>query len=250
MKTKSLVLCLLITLFVGCETRNETIGAVTETENSSDTTVVEPVEPTDPPAETPAQNCTTYSAYLGADLILNGSFEEGHSLGNNRWGVFPSVGAWHADTTYNDAGIEIQTGQSIGGIAPSDGDSKLEFDAHARNGFTASDVAVYQDIDTDAAGDYILYFDYSPRVGGNTETNGAEVFFDGQLIATLNAEVVGWQTYALRVSGAGDATRVSFKGYIDNNTVGGYLDNVHLKKIVDNEEDANETVSYTSCVNQ
>jgi hypothetical protein len=245
MKLKTLTLCLVLLIFVGCESRNQTDGETTPSNNNqSDNGPISADEGDD----NNNNNCTTFTQHLSADLISNGSFEEGHSLGNNQWNVFPSLGAWYADTTYNDAGIEIQRGDTIGGLAPSDRESKLEFDAHERNGFTASDVAVYQDVDTNESEEYILYFDYSPRVGGNTETNAAEVFWDGQLIASLNSEVIGWQTYTLRVTGAGAATRLKFKGHIDNNTTGGYLDNVHLKKIVSNEEDSAESITILQCV--
>ena len=239
MTYKSISLIILITLFVGC--KNETIGDISGLNAPEEKSELAPIEED-------TSNCIKTYEYLAEDSVVNGSFEEGHSLSNNSWGVFDSVGAWHADTTYIDAGIEIQRGQTIGGLAPSEGESKMEFDAHERNGFTASDVAVYQEIDTESESDYILTFDYSPRVRGNATTNGAEVFVDGQLVATLNAEVIGWQSYSIKVAGAGAATKIMFKGYVDDNSMGGYLDNVKLKKIVDTEEEAFETITHISCI--
>lgn len=229
-------------LLAGCESRNETIV------NSplGNTAIEDTAGLIDGGNEN--ANCTDFTQYLGANIIVNGSFEEGHNLGNNQWDVFDQVGAWYADTTYSDAGIEIQTGQTIGGLAPSDGNSKLEFDAHNKNGFSASDVEVYQTMDTDIADDYILTFDYSPRVQGDEQTNAAEVFWDGDLIATLNSEVKGWQKYTLIVKGAGNVTRLSFKGYVDNNTLGGYLDNVTLTKLLDSSEGSSTSIEVTTCI--
>lgn len=239
MKIQNLALALILLVLVGCGSDAGSIG-------------ITPVDSTNGEQSLGSGDgsCGDQVQHLGANIVLNGSFEEGHNLGNNRWNVFEEVGAWKADLTYNDAGIEIQNGQSIGGLAPSDGDAKLEFDAHNRNGFTASDVEVYQEIDTDASVDYVLTFDYSPRVEGNTDTNKAEVYWDGNLIATLNAEVKGWQTYTIVVSGVGAATRLSFQGHIDNDTVGGYLDNVKLKPILEDEVGSTGTMVFTSCLVQ
>ncbi len=230
----------MITLFAGCKKDVETVFVASPSAPLSGET---PILGDD---ETAA--CSDTIVYLGSDLIVNGSFEEGHDLGNNQWGVFDQVGAWYADLTSSDAGIEIQTGQTIGGLAPSDGNSKLEFDAHNKNGFSASDVEVYQTLDTDAAEDYILSFDYSPRVQGNESTNAADVYWDGNLIASLNSEVKGWQTYTLVVRGAGAGTRLSFKGFVDGDTLGGYLDNVKVKQLKPDEEGASESVVVRSCI--
>jgi len=236
MKVQNIIIIALVISFAGC--KKEVID-----NTQPPTTII-----VNDSSDLESGDCIEYTQYLGQNIIQNGSFEEGHNLGNNQWNVFDHVGAWYADTTYNDAGIEIQKGQNIGDLAPSDGDSKLEFDAHNKNGYSASDVEVYQVVDTDDAEDYILTFDYSPRIAGNEKTNAAEVYFDGNLVASLNSEVKGWQKYTLIVKGAGNATRLSFKGYIDNDTVGGYLDNIKLKKLMDNAEGATESIVAKSCV--
>lgn len=239
MKIQSLVLILLITLFTSCKKDIETVFVDSPSAPlSGDTPVIGDENST----------CSDTLIYLGSDLIVNGSFEEGHTLGDNQWGVFNQVGAWYADLSSSDAGIEIQTGQTIGGLAPSDGNSKLEFDAHNKNGFSASDVEVYQTLDTDSAEDYILSFDYSPRVQGNETTNAADVYWDGNLIASLNSEVKGWQTYTLVVRGGGVGTRLSFKGFVDGDTLGGFLDNVKVKQLKADAEGASESVVVRSCL--
>ena len=72
------------------------------------------------------------------ERLINGSFEDGHSLGNNQWNTFAVLPGWIAEESA-DAPIEIQNGDSIGGIAASHGSAKLELDSHHnRNGFSQS----------------------------------------------------------------------------------------------------------------
>ena len=59
-----------------------------------------------------AQNCGE-NCYQ--NLITNGSFEEGHGLGNKGWNVYASIPGWTAITEISDAPIEIQNG-NIGGL--------------------------------------------------------------------------------------------------------------------------------------
>jgi hypothetical protein len=84
-------------------------------------------------------------------------------------------------------------------------------------------------------------------VKNNNTTNKAEVYWDGQLVATLNATVVGWQKYTLRLKGAGDMTRLTFKAYIDSDTYGAYLDNVTLNEVLPDELGAELSIEYRAC---
>jgi len=170
------------------------------------------------------------------EILINGSFELGHGLGNNQWGVFESIDGWYAQTYDVDAPIEIQNGQNIGGLAPSDGDSKLELDSHNRNGYSASDAFVTQDIPTERGIIYSLSFDYAPRVSNNVETNRVEVYFNNQLIANLNGINKQWRNYRINVVGMGDDDKLSFRAIADNDTLGGYIDNVSLTEVCPEEE--------------
>lgn len=164
-----------------------------------------------------------------AELIVNGSFEEGHDLGNNSWSVFDELPGWKADLEMADAPIEVQNGLNIGGISPSNGTAKIELDSHNKNGYSESDAVVYQMVDGTVDGQpYLLRFDYSPRVNNHGTSSVVEVYWDGNLIEELDAQEVNWQEYAFEVIGTGEPTRLEFRAIIDNDTLGGYIDNVSL----------------------
>ncbi len=165
------------------------------------------------------------------ELVVNGSFEEGHGLGNNKWGLFTNLPGWYANTLRRDAAIEVQSGMGIGGIAPSDGTAKVELDSHDKDGFTKSDVVLVQDIVDKADETYVLSFDYSARVASDRKTNKARVFWNGKKIANLNNNTVGWKSYSIQVKSISELQRLEFIGKHDADTVGGYIDNVSLKRI-------------------
>ncbi len=171
------------------------------------------------------------------EILVNGSFELGHDLGNNKWGVFKTLEGWYAQTYDVDAPIEIQNGQNIGGLSPSDGDAKLELDSHNKSGFTASDAFVTQDVPTERGIIYSLSFDYAPRVNNNVETNRVEVYFNNQLVANINGIKREWKTYRINVVGMGDNDKLSFRAIADNDTLGGYIDNVSLTEVCPEEEE-------------
>jgi hypothetical protein len=166
------------------------------------------------------------------ELIVNGSFEEGHGLGNNKWNVFSELPGWKADLAAIDAPIEIQNGDNIGGMPASDGTAKLELDSHNKNGFTRSDAHVYQEVQTTSGAKYKLKVDYSPRVNNCNNSCVVEVYWDETLVATLDDPVKGWKSYEFELDGTGETSRLEFRAYEDNNTTGGYIDNVSMKIIV------------------
>lgn len=173
------------------------------------------------------------------NFIVNGSFEEGHGLGNNKWGLFDALPGWYAMLDRRNAAIEIQNGNSIGGIAASDGQAKLELDAHNKNGYTMSDAIVAQDIFLSREGIYKLSFDYSPRVNGKKATNKVTVKWNGEKIAKLLGKKRGWRRIEVDVitkAGPG-VQRLIFKGKKDSDTLGGYIDNVRLTPVCDSGTD-------------
>jgi hypothetical protein len=170
-------------------------------------------------------------ACLENELIINGSFEEGHGLGTNQWGLFEYLPGWYANTIKRNAAIEVQNGPNIGGISASDGTAKVELDAHDKDGYSSSDVVVVQDIVTNSNELYILSFDYSARVANNKKTNRARVLWNGKKVANLNNNSVGWKSYSIQVKSISEIQRLEFIGKQDSDTVGGYIDNISLKKV-------------------
>jgi len=163
------------------------------------------------------------------NLVVNGSFEEGHDLSDGQWGVYEEILGWKAHTEEINAPIEVQQG-NIGQLFPSNGRSKIELDSHDKAGFTASDAHVYQDVVTVAEDYYFLAFDYAPRVESDSTTSDVEVYYDGELIATLTGNKRDWTHYEFLVQSTTDLTRIEFRALLDNDTLGGYIDNVTLHK--------------------
>lgn len=165
------------------------------------------------------------------NLIVNGSFEEGHGLGNRNWSTYGEgqIPGWNPDLDASNAPIEIQNG-NLGGIRAQHGTAKLELDSHARGSFSESNAHVYQDVDTNPGEIYELTFQYAPRPrdGGNGSSD-AEVWWNGEKVATLTDETSGWREITLNVKGGdADVTRLEFRAVGKENTLGGYIDNISL----------------------
>lgn len=174
------------------------------------------------------------------NLIVNGSFEEGHGLGNRNWNTYGEgrIPGWNPDLEASNAPIEIQNGR-LGGIRAQDGTAKLELDSHARGPFTESNAHVYQDVDTNPGETYELSFHYAPRPrDGGSGSSDAEVWWNGEKVATLTDETRGWREITLNVKGGdGDTTRLEFRAVGKENTLGGYIDNVSLCPCASVDED-------------
>jgi hypothetical protein len=166
----------------------------------------------------------------GAERVTNGSFEDGHELGNNKWDVFGTLPGWYADLAISDAPMEIQNG-NIGGIMASEGSAKLELDSHGKNGFSQSNAYVSTDVATNLNKVYRVSFDYSSRVDNNASTNRVAVFWNGNKIASLNHSQRGWERYTLTVLGDEDMSQLSFQAVGQEDTLGGYIDNVSVVEV-------------------
>ena len=166
---------------------------------------------------------------LKENLVINGSFEEGHGLLNRQWGVFSEILGWKADLESVDAPMEIQVG-NIGGLVPSNKQAKLELDSHNRNGYTQSDAHIYQDINLEIGEYYVVEFDYAPRVETGTQSSDVEFYFGGDLIETLHGEKKEWNHYRYLIQADSDVMRLEFRAIIDNDTLGGYIDDVRVYK--------------------
>ena len=72
------------------------------------------------------------------NLIVNGSFEQGHDLGNNQWSVYHTIYGWtSADVglagPVGDVPFEVQTG-NVGGVFAQDGNALVELDLDLNSG--------------------------------------------------------------------------------------------------------------------
>ncbi|MEM7196693.1 MAG: hypothetical protein AAF402_17340, partial [Pseudomonadota bacterium] len=148
------------------------------------------------------------------NLIRNGSFES-FDLAAGRWRGFTEddTGAW----TGSD-GIEIW--DRLGDTAASDGDQLLELD-HGR-GLDS----IEQIIQTQKGQLYDLALDVRERVTDGTDT--VEVYWNGNLIETLDPETADWQTFNLQVVGTGEDRLELRETDGQNDTYGALVDNITL----------------------
>lgn len=164
---------------------------------------------------TPALN--NASVFAATNIVSNGSFED-PSLGFGTWSVYPSITGW---TTTSGSGIEIQN-HAAGD--PSDGDQLVELDSFSNSGMK-------QTLNTASGYIYTISFDYSPRPGVSASSNGIDVYWDGNLIASITADGgpnTIWTTYPYPVTATGSSTDLEFVATGTNDSLGGYLDSVSL----------------------
>ena len=160
------------------------------------------------------------------NLIVNGSFEEGHpNLVGADWDIYSSLPGW----TYGADHIpfEVQTG-GVGGIAAEDGVALIELDgdrignpAHQPPSATPdplhTDATIQQVISGTQAGvDYELTFWYTPRPGHSAgNDDGLDVLWNGNVIDSIDSsgqpEGV-WQQITLFVTGTGPGDTLAFQG--------------------------------------
>ncbi|WP_085899735.1 DUF5801 repeats-in-toxin domain-containing protein [Kiloniella majae] len=170
-----------------------------------------------------------YEAFQNDDtnLIQNGSFENGHGLGNGRWGTFDSIEGW---TKGDGSKFEVQNSSGkLGGLEAEDGTAKVELDGHGSN----PNATVQQVVaGTKEGQDYTLTFSYSPRPGdGAADSSSMNVFWNGVQVKEIDSTGLanGWRTITVVVKGTGAAdTVLAFKGAGTANTFGAYIDNVSL----------------------
>ena len=117
-----------------------------------------------------------FSTYTHADtteLVTNGSFED-PDIPSSSFDIFGAITGW---TSTIGAGIEIQDNVA-GAPGAGNGDQFVELDSNNNSN-------MIQTLTTEEDEDYILTFDYSPRCNVSAESNGIEVYWDGNLIATI-----------------------------------------------------------------
>ncbi len=133
-----------------------------------------------------------------SNLIVNGSFEEGHpNLVGSDWDIYSSLPGW----TYGADHIpfEVQTG-GAGGIAAEDGLALIELDgdtfgnpAHQPPSATPdplnTDATIQQVVSGTQAGvDYELTFWYTPRPGHSAgDDDGLNVLWNGNVIDSIDS---------------------------------------------------------------
>jgi len=174
-----------------------------------------------------------------ANLLVNGSFEDGHSdIGNGQWSIYTAIPGWTSGP--NGVPFEVQVG-NIGGIAAEDGQAKIELDSdlgggndgnnHNQTGHT--NATIEQTVTTVANDTYELTFWYSPRADvAGTDSSSFKVFWDGAVVDAVDSTPIspGWHEFTFAVTGTGSDT-LAFQGTGAEDSFGALIDNVSLVQI-------------------
>ncbi|HSW04466.1 PEP-CTERM sorting domain-containing protein [Aquabacterium sp.] len=158
-----------------------------------------------------------------ANLVVNGSFEADAQTPGT-WSITPNITGWAGGAD----GVEIRN--AYDGLAY-DGVNFVELDT-----FTNSSMSQVLPTTQDQA--YSLSFAYSPRAGTPAGSNGIEVLWDGQLLATLDGTGAPsgqghqWVLHSFNVVGpdANSAT-LSFRAIGTSDQLGGSLDAVSVSAV-------------------
>lgn len=154
---------------------------------------------------------------------LNNSFEFHDDFNRGGWGLFEEVNGWKRPD--GSPLIELQQTGTVG--TASDGNVVLELDSTANS-------IVYRDIEgLDPDLTYTVSFDYSPRPGVSKNSNGIEVYWDGELIFSASANGKGltdfdWTTIEIEVPVGSDISRLEFRATGKSDSLGITIDNVGI----------------------
>lgn len=163
------------------------------------------------------------------NLVVNGGFEA-NTLGNGQWKVFgaASNSGQSSSTPLTgwtvDAGAGIELRNAIAGKA-FEGAKYVELDSFGN-------ASMSQQIATQAGSFYELSLAYSPREGVSAASNGIEIWWNNDLLATLTGQGKSsghdWQIYSFDVLGSGGQDRLRFRSVGASDSLGGSLDSVSL----------------------
>jgi hypothetical protein len=129
------------------------------------------------------------------NLLKDASFE-GPSVATGQWVEFGSTPGWTAI-----AGGRIEVWDAHGGVTATNGAQFAELDFRsARDGF-------YQDVEAATGQAHTLSFDLRARPGAPVSSQGVEVVWNGQVVATATPGT-DWGTFTTTVTGAAGTDRL------------------------------------------
>ncbi|MFN3145773.1 MAG: Hint domain-containing protein [Paracoccaceae bacterium] len=176
----------------------------------------------------------------GDNLIVNGSFEDVTGLTTTFYGYVGtgSIPGWTADNQTDDLDVH---NDGRGNIDPTDGENWLDLEA------SPGDIRVGQDVQGVVTGEtYTLSFDAGDgeNIGGSLGENIVNVYWGGELIATIDPEQGQMDTYTFEVEGgSGDGSnRLEFEGVGPDDKYGVSIDNVSLVLTSTQGDDGNDTL--------
>lgn len=166
-------------------------------------------------------------ANAAADLIVNGSFENlgfGQSVADHQAENFSKIEGWFSPTH----GIEVQNNIYFMGA---DGHNMVELDTN-QNSSMSQLVTGTQENQS-----YVLSFVLQDRPGVDAGSQGMQVMWDGEVIATYGAGYGAWTTQTLTVTGSMfGADLLTFRATGNSDALGTLLDKVSLVSAVPEPE--------------
>ena len=156
-------------------------------------------------------------ATTGSNLLVNGSFEA-TALGVGKAAGFQSIAGWTALT-----GGTIELWNNAISVTATQGVNIAELDyLGGYDGF-------YQDVGTTAGQAYTLSFDLRSRPGYAISTQGVEVVWNDQVVATTYPGTA-WSTFSVNVNGTGGQDRLTIREVQgqSGDGIGALLDNFRL----------------------
>ncbi|MGB1290487.1 MAG: DUF642 domain-containing protein [Pseudoalteromonas sp.] len=151
-----------------------------------------------------------------SNLVVNGSFEDTAQV-SGTWSLFNKVPGWQRS---DNAKFEIQT-TALNIVPSQDGTQYIELDSTAN-------YSVFQTLETQAQQNYEISFYYSARRDGDETTNKAKVYWDGELLDTLNATSRGWQKFTYTVKANSNSSELKFVGAGKSDSYGAFIDDVKV----------------------
>ncbi|QKV16986.1 DUF5801 repeats-in-toxin domain-containing protein [Oricola thermophila] len=185
----------------------------------------------------------------GPDLIVNGSFEDGHSTGPGQWEIYGGITGWNAGSP--SVPFEVQ-GSNAGGTVAQDGDALIELDGDTsgngspQNGANPSsntNATIQQTVaGTEAGQTYQLTFWYAPR-GDASDSAGMEVFFGGEKVFDTDDGSYAsgvWHQITVEVTAPMDDAVLAFTATGQQDELGALIDNVSMKAVLGGIDDESQ----------
>jgi len=164
-----------------------------------------------------ANDVVTGSTGNSGNVLVNGSFEDGHNVGSGGIGYPASLPGW----TSVQGSFEVW-GTGFGGNIASDGTAFLELD----NG--GGQDAYSSNLTTDVGREYTLNFDLAQRNGTSPGSNQVEFLVNGVSLGVFTPPSTTFSTFTVTFIGSGSDVITFREPASANDGVGGLIDNLRI----------------------
>ncbi|HYC98185.1 VCBS domain-containing protein [Brevundimonas sp.] len=164
-----------------------------------------------------ANDVVTGSTDNSGNVLVNGSFEDGHGVGPGGIGYAASLPGW----TSVQGSFEVWGTGFLGNTA-SDGTAFLELD----NG--GGQDAYSSNLTTDVGREYTLAFDLAQRNGTSSASNQVEFFVNGVSLGVFTPPSTTFSTFTVTFIGSGSDVITFREPAGANDNVGGLIDNLRI----------------------